>query len=444
MIKIIYLSVFAGFDILTPLWYFNKKKRERCNMKKLAAAVCVILILAASCAKKDKNEITFAVGGAPGELKVWEEIARDFTSRKGIKVRIIRQPTDSDLRRQGLVVPLKAKKPSPDIFTMDVVWVAQFAASGWLHPIADTKINKKVFFEKTLKTADIYKGQMVAAPVNIDAGLLYYRKDIIKKPPETWAELELFATLHGQKAGGKCGYVWQGAQYEGLVCNFLEAAVSAGGGIVIEKGEARINTPQNVKALKFLAGTIHESGISPANTYTEMKEEEVRMVFQRGGALFERNWPYAWALHQKKGSPVKGKTGIAPLPHFKGGVSAAALGGWHAGISAYSEKKERAAVFLNFITSYDIQRKMALELGWNPARKDVYNDADVLSKMPHMEKLRPIFENAVARPNVPYYTSVSRVLQSYLNSALAGKTSPAKALKGAEKEINKIIKQYEG
>ncbi len=412
-------------------------------MKKMIIAAVIILLILISCVKKDKNEISFAVGGAPDELKVWEEITRDFTAKKGIKVRVIRQPTDSDLRRQGLVVPLKAKKPSPDVFTMDVVWIAQFAASGWLHPIADTKINKKMFFKKTLNTADIYDGQMVAVPVNIDAGLLYYRKDIIKTPPQTWSELELFASLNMQKHGGMYGYVWQGAQYEGLVCNFLEAAVSAGGGIVIKNGKAEIDTPQNVKALKFLAGTIHESGISPANTYTEMKEEEVRMVFQRGEALFERNWPYAWALHQKKGSPVKGKTGIAPLPRFKGGKSAATLGGWHAGISAYSEKKERAAVFLNFITSYDIQRKMALELGWNPARKDVYNDVDVLSKMPHMKKLRPIFENAVARPNVPYYTAVSRVLQARLNSALAGKISPAKALQNAEKEINQAIKQYE-
>ncbi len=409
-------------------------------MKTALNLALAALLLAAGCSGK-KEGLSFAVGGAPDELSAWEEVMADFTKETGIAVKILRQPTDSDLRRQGLVIPLKAKKAEPDVFTMDVAWIGQFAASGWLAEIEDS--NAADFFSGVINTADKYRGKLIALPVNVDAGILYYRKDKIKNPPKTWAELELYSALYMGKNPGKYGYVWQGAQYEGLVCNFLEAAESAGGGIRIGPKGAKINTPENTRALVFMADTVSGSKISPQNTFTEMKEEETRQFFQRGDALFERNWPYAWALHEKQGSPVKGKTGIAPLPHFKGHKSASTLGGWHAGISVYSKNTEKAKRFLDYITSYGVQKKFALKLGWNPGRPAVYADKEVLRAMPHFADLKEVFVNAVSRPNVPYYTQASAVLQKYINSALAGSIKPKDALAAAEHEINGIIKRYE-
>ena len=70
---------------------------------------------------------------------------------------------------------------------------------------------------------------------------------------------------------------------------------------------------------------------------------------------------YAANLHSREGSVVKGKFGIKPLPHFEGNESAAALGGWHIGISAYSDMKDKAWEFVKFITSYYAQKKMVIE-----------------------------------------------------------------------------------
>ncbi len=424
-------------------------------MKRLLS-IAVPLIISLSllfCTRSPDNRLSFAVGGAPAELDFWQALSDTFTARTGIEIDLIRQPTDTDQRRQSLVTSLSSRKAQPDVFLMDVAWIAQFAASKWLHPLDQLMVSATydtVFFDTIVGQVDRYDNTLVALPVYIDGGMLYYREDLLKKynqqVPQTWQDLvatsRKIMTQQRKVNPRFYGFVWQGAQYEGLVCTFLEFAGSHGGGIEITENAIRVNTEQNREALKLMKDFIHGNAISPPNTYTEMKEEEVRTFFQNGNALFERNWPYAWKLHNEESSPVAENVGIAPLPHFPGGRSVATLGGWHVGISPFSRLKKEAWQFVAFITSYETQKKLALELGWNPGRKDVYQDTEVLKYMPHFKTLRDAFTRAIARPNVPYYTYISKILQHHLNSALAEKTSVDKALADAEKEMQDAFEQY--
>lgn len=417
-------------------------------MKRFSMLLLFFLLILVGCDKREAKVITFSVGGAPNEVEFWEKIVKDFEKEKKIKINLLRQPTDTDLRRQDLIVPLTAKQNDPDVFLMDIIWIPQFSASGLLEPlnnyIKKDGVNPNMFFK-----IDRYKDDIAALPVYIDGGLLYYRKDLLEKygfsPPQTWEEL-VAISVKIQKEQRKTnkdfyGFVWQGAQYEGLVCTFLEF-ISPSKNELSENSDS-LFTQENIQALKFMYELIHKYKISPPNTFTEMKEEEVRMFFEQGNALFERNWPYAYALHQSEDSKIKDKVGISSLPHFKGRKSASTEGGWHIGISKYSDVKDLAWEFVKFIISYKIQKKLVLELGWNPGRKDLYQDKDVLAKFPHFIILRDVFKNLVTRPRLPYYTQVSEVIQKYVNSSIAGKIAPEKALKKLENEIKKIHKHYQ-
>lgn len=424
-------------------------------MKRLPVLLVTAALAAFSACVKKPAELVFSVGGAPNEVEVWQKIVTRFSGEKGVRASLLRQPTDSDQRRQGLLVPLKAGKQDPDVFLADIAWIGQFAASGWLEDLAPYAAKDgtdlKVFWPKVVDYADRYDGALAALPVYVDAGLLYYRADLLKKygikgPPDTWPEL-LAASLKIQAGERRSnpdffGFVWQGAQYEGLVCDFLEFASSGEKAIAFTDGSVQLTTPANIRALTFMRDAIKKDKISPPNTYTEMKEEEVRTFFQQGKAAFERNWPYAWGLHQQDGSPVKGKVGIASMPRFPGGVSVSALGGWHIAVSKYSDDKAGAWEFVKYVTSPAVQKELALELGWNPGRMDVYRDKDVLKAYPHFARLEKIFANAYPRPNVPYYTQVSAILQRHLNSALSGAAEPEAALKAAESEINEAAARY--
>jgi len=425
-----------------------------------AATFCRVLcaasvLLAVAAQPAPAGTVTFAVGGAPAEFDQWERIARDFEAGTGIRVELLRQPTDTGLRRQGLTVPLLARQPSPDVFLMDVAWLPQFAASGWLAPLdpflgKDGCAPKDAFFPRMIDTVDTFGGGVVAVPVYVDAGLLYYRTDLLEKyglsgPPRTWEELlresETVQRDERRSRPAFYAFVWQGAQYEGLVCDFLEFA-GPEGTFGVDNGVVAIDTPANRKALRFMRDLIAKYGISPPNTYTEMREEEVRAFFQAGNALFERNWPYAWALHESRGSPVRGKTGIAPLPGWKPGRGAACLGGWHAGISRYSDALTESAKFLCYLASYDTQKRLALSLGWNPGRRDLYADPELLAKNPWFPELLDAFGRARPRPQLPYYSQLSGILQRHLSAALAGESTPEQALSDARREMQALVSRY--
>jgi multiple sugar transport system substrate-binding protein len=425
-------------------------------LKKLFLYIAITLLsLLTVCSKPDNKRIVLAVGGAPSEVEFWEKIATQCTEQTGIELQLIRQPTDTDQRRQNLVTALRAKKSTPDIFLMDVAWIAQFAGSNWLEPLQPFMVKHNIsdtsFFESVVKQADHYDNKLIALPVYVDGGLLYYRKDLLKKhgyekPPETWDDFiscaKTITEKERQNNKNFVGYVWQGAQYEGLTCNFLEFAGSDKPGIVIDSLSPIINTKRNVEAATLMRDLIAPYNISPQNTYTDMKEEEVRIVFQNGNALFERNWPYAWKLHQSEGSAVKGLTGVALLPHFKGGRSASTLGGWHIGLSRFSKQKDKAFTCIAYLLSSEVQKQFTLQLGWNPGRPDVYNDSTVLQFMQHAAILKEVFNHTVVRPVVPYYSYMSSVIQRYLNAVLSGKIEASAAFVDCEKELQEISKRY--
>ena len=122
----------------------------------------------------------------------------------------------------------------------------------------------------------------------------------------------------------------------------------------------------------------------------------------------------------------------------------ATLGGWHIGISQYSDRKAEAWKWIQFVTSYETQKSLALEIGWNPGRKDVYEDGDVIASLPHFRVLKDVFEQALPRPNVPYYTQISEVLQQSFNAVIAGELTPQEGLFQAEDAVQKIQQRYQG
>jgi len=399
---------------------------------------------------EERPAVVFAVGGAPAELQFWEELVAAYGESTGVAVELLRQPSDTAQQRQGLIVALSAGRPDPDVFLMDVAWIALFAAADWLVPLPAAAADTAAFFPQITDAVDRHAGQLVALPVYLDVGLLYWRRDLLQAhgrrgPPATWDELvrlgrEVQAARRPDDPRFRA-FVWQGAQYEGLVVNFLEFA-GAGGGLVHRDGRWLVDTPANRRALQLMHDLVHVHGLSPAATSTEMREEEVRAFFQRGNALFERNWPYAWALHQRPGSPVRGQVGVAPLPGPEPGAGAGILGGWHVGVSRASDARPEAVAFARWITSAPVQKRMVERLGWNPGRRDLYRDPDLVAAMPHLPQLAAALQAARPRPAVPWYPQMSRVLQRHLSAALSGRTAPAAALAAAEREIAGLAAYY--
>src|SRR5262249_19653778 len=151
--------------------------------------------------------------------------------------------------------------------------------------------------------AGTYRDRLYRIPAFTDAGVLYYRKDLVSPPPQTFDDLLMLANKY--KTNDRWGFLWQGKQYEGLVTVYLEVLWGFGGDwIVADTHEVLLDRPEALRALEFLLKTI--GFISPAGitTYTE---EETRTLFQNGQSVFLRNWPYVWTLVNEPASKVAGK-----------------------------------------------------------------------------------------------------------------------------------------
>jgi trehalose/maltose transport system substrate-binding protein len=301
-------------------------------------------------------------------------------------------------------------------------------------------------------------GKLVGIPWFTDAGLLYYRKDLLEKygiagPPATWAELESAAQtiIDGERAEGKAdfwGFVYQSAAYEGLTCNAIEWQISQGGGKVIEDdGTVSVNNEAAAAAFtraKGWVGTIAPEGV------TTYKEEESRGVWQAGNAAFMRNWPYAFSLGQADDSPIKDKFDVTVIPkgEGEGAQNADCLGGWQLMVSKYSQSQEAAIEFVKYATSPEVQKAQAIERSTLPTIAAVYDDADVLEAAPFFASLKPVFQGgAVARPSTvsgAFYDDVSTAYFTAVNQIITGQADAGDALATLAEDLQAIMDEKNG
>jgi multiple sugar transport system substrate-binding protein len=362
-----------------------------------------------------------------------------------VQVKFVQTPADVDQTHDTFVTYLSGKDSSIDIYYLDVIWVPEFVEAGWITPIDEllTEEDKQDFLPAALQSFT-YKGKLSAIPYFADGGMLYYRTDLLEKygltPPKDWNELVQQAKMIQEKEGIH-GLAIQAAQYEGLVCNFLEYAWGNGGDIL--KGDkVVINSKENIEALSFMKGLIDKEKIVPKGTVS-YKEDESLQLFTEGKAVFHRNWAYAWGVAQGDESKVAGKVGIVPMVAAPGksGNEVSTFGPQGYAISAFSKHPEEAKDFLKYLTSTEAQKEMLLGAGYTPTRKSVYEDSEVAAKHPYLKQQLKSFELAKPRPVNVFYPEMSNALQIQLHKALLGELSPEEALQNAEKEINDILKR---
>jgi trehalose/maltose transport system substrate-binding protein len=409
--------------------------------------------LTAGCAATDRTKaepgtvtLVFKHGKIAGSPGVFRALLDRFeVEHPGIRVRDEALPSSTDLQHQFYVISLDGRSADFDVLSMDVIWVQEFARAGWIRDLSALlpPQERAAFFPGPVE-AVTFEGRVYAVPWYIDAGLLYYRKDLLDKyglpPPRTWEELVGGARtiLDGERDPRLTGFLWQGKQYEGLVCNALEYIGSDGGSVLDRDGRLVLAGAPARKALAFMRDLIVRYKVSPP-LVTTADEEMTRRIFGDGRAVFLRNWPYAWNLFERQDSKIRGKIGVVPLPGFSGHAPAATLGGWQLGVNRRSRHAEAAEALIRFLTSASVQKRTALEIGYKPVRKALYRDGELLRAQPFLADLYDVFISARPRPVTPYYLMLSQVMQPEFSAALVGLKSPETALEDAQLQMSHIL-----
>lgn len=409
----------------------------------------LLAVLAAGSLAWAQTTITVAAGAVGQELELTRAGAQRYMElHPDVTVNVLDTPDFVDNRLGVYLQQFEAQSSDVDVFQIDVIWPGDLAEHFVdLYEYGARDVAGEHF--PAIIENNTVDGKLIGIPWFTDAGLLYYRTDLLEKygydaPPTTWAELEemAMAIQEGERAGGNpdfWGFVWQGNSYEGLTCDALEWVASYGGGTIISPdGTITVNNPAAVAAVEM--GARFVGSISP-NGVTSFGEEDARNMWQAGNAAFMRNWPYAYSLGNAEDSVIAGKFDVSPLPAGPDGSPAATLGGWQLAVSKYSDNPEVAADVALFLASYDEQKIRAVEGSMNPTIMALYQDPDVLEASPFMGDLYDVFINAVARPSTiasPNYTPVSTAFFNAVHSVLTGQEDAATALEIAEVDIQEI------
>jgi len=381
--------------------------------------------------------------------QVWKGLIQEFhRENPGIRVQLQVGPHSSTEYHAIVTQRLKNKDVSVDVFFMDVIWPPEFANAGWVMDLTHNFTRQKqARFLPGPVAANTYRGKIYGVPCYLAAGLFYYRNDLLRKyglhPPRTWNEMlsQGYVILKGENDLGLNIYSGQFKQYEGLVCNMMEFIWSNGGAVVdSQTGKPALATPPAVNAVSFVRDKI--IGKAAPRGVINYEEPESLDLFIQGKAVFHRNWPYAWSIaNNPKRSRVAGKVGVGSLPAFSGHTSVSALGGWQFGINRWSRYQKEAWRFVQFMTSHQTQKILALGAGLAPTRTSVYQDPEVQEKMPHLKAFLPAFERARPRLPSPVYPMISQELQRFFSHAIVKKKSDVRALaKAASNRIQKLLK----
>ncbi|MCB2225654.1 MAG: ABC transporter substrate-binding protein [Desulfarculaceae bacterium] len=413
------------------------------------SAALLMLGLAAGCggAPEDPNTIHLVAWkfNNPG---LWRRLAEKFEQlHPPLKVALEIGPHSSTAYHDLLTQKLKNRSTGVDVFLMDVIWPPEFASAGWALPLDQMlpRSERERFLPAALEAAS-WRGRLYAAPLYVSAGALYYRKDLLDhlrfKPPRTWPQLVSQAKLikAHQRDQELAGYVGQFKQYEGLVCNMMEFIWAAGGRALLPGGAGGgLSQPRDMRAVRFVRDAL--IGKAAPRGVLAYQEPESLEVFAQGGAVFMRDWFYAWPiLNDPARSQVAGKVGLAPLPRFSDGKAASCLGGWLVGLSAFSTKPEKAFKLIKFLCSEQVQRRLVLEEGLAPARRALYDDPWVLKAHPQFKQFAPMLANARSRPRSPLYPALSQALQVFFHRAISDEDSDLPLLAEAgDAEINRLL-----
>ncbi|MFL0711932.1 ABC transporter substrate-binding protein [Chryseoglobus sp. 28M-23] len=369
----------------------------------------------------EEGEIVWAIGGPrsqPGGAhlsiaELWNEENPDTP----VRVEALPEAADGAREQQALV--LQAGGSEFDVLGLDVIWTGEYVENDWIVSLEDVRADLEGVTLPGPMESSSWGGELWAAPLNTNAGILYYRTDLVDEAPRTWTELCAAAESIAAEEGMD-GFIGQGARYEGFVVNWLELFWSAGGDLYnSDQSEVVFDVDLATEVTEFIAESVDDGCFAPG--YNTAMEEESRIAFQSGDAAFMRNWPGPYALiADDSESPANGVTGVAPLPSFTGEPGVSAIGGFNNAVSAFSERQDIAKDFVVWAaTSVEVQTILA-EDAVLPVHVPLY---DEFADDPVMQQLGEILQDAKPRPAAPQWAEISLEMQRTLFEAANGQMS---------------------
>jgi multiple sugar transport system substrate-binding protein len=343
----------------------------------------------------------------------------EFEEREGMSVEVSVAPTHPDLNER-IEEEFSSGTASYDLISTHTKYAP--SQREWLTPL-DEDFDDWELENLTPRTLELARidDRLYGIPRNLDVKLLYYRTDLMDRPPSSWEKLrEEAARL---RTDDLYGFVFPGKE-SGLFGHFFELHVMAGGRMFEDEGSPipRLNDEAGRWALTLLKDLYERA--APKET-PNWHYDEVAACFREGKAAMSTDWPGGFYTYEDPDqSAVVGSYDVALYPEGRAGRFVYSSSHTFA-IPSTVRDRPAAVELLHFLTSRESQAFEA-RLGTLPARSDSLGDARAEAEAGSLTERRWMLlekaqEEALIPPKHPNYPAVEDAIWQGVREALLGK-----------------------
>ena len=335
--------------------------------------------------------------------------------------------------KQGL------KRGDWDVAFINTDWVAEAHAQGALLDLApyienDPPEDYPEGWTPSLLRFQQFGPQVIGLPYHDGPECFIYRKDLFEdaarqkaygqqhgqplRVPETWDEFVRAARFFHHPQEKLYGTVFAAfPDGHNTVYDICLQLWTRGGELFDAGGRMQLDTPEMIEALRFYRRMLGDrSAVHP-----ECREfDSVRsgQAFARGEVAMMINWfGFASMCETIEESKVKGRVGVAPIPHAPGAESASLNVYWMLAVAAGCPRPEVAYRFIRQAASGAEDRQRTLE-GAIGCRRSTWNDEEVNRTIPFYGKLERLHAHARELPRLTDWVEQSKVVDRMVLRAI--------------------------
>lgn len=337
-----------------------------------------------------------------------------------------------------------AQDSSYDVVVTWAAWSAEFGQAGWLQPLSEESLPADIL--PAALDAVSWDGTVYGLPKFASAQTMYWNKTLFSEVgldpesgPATWDEF--VETARALTIGDRYGFACDLGNIDGAYQNFLKVLLLNGGAMYDDDNNPTFADERGVEALTRLVALLREEEVMSPSSLQITNASDLNTVFANGQAGIVFNWPAQYAAAVTNGPLAAEEVGNGVLPGIS--VPTASIDGSEGfAINMFSQNKDAALAWLQYVTEAETQTQMVEQEGWLPVTTTLLEDPALIADQPVVSTYALQAEGPIRRYGSPWYSDVTQVLSTAITQAMLGEVDPEAALTGAASQAIDIVERY--
>ena len=395
----------------------NMKLRKRFSRVFLSVTAGLLIVAGLSGAGPAMAAETLVVTGI-SSFRLIEPFIPQFTKATGINVDLQILPYPQ--LRQKAMADLVGGTANSDVYTMDIIWLGEWATNGYARALDDliardkAEVNMEDILPGAFNALSRWNNKSWSMPFGAYYFLMYYRNDWFQekgfKPPVTLEDVDAAAAALTDKRVNRYGISMPYQRGGAITSWFLSTYCGAGGTLLKNPPQDFAPNLNSPRALTILKHYLKWRDFAPASAINHHWNDQT-IAMQSGQLGMAPSFSINGAEFAKpEVSTIAGKVGYTYMPRFKADEPPMIpFGGWTVTINPKSPKVEQAWKFLKWAASAAVQKDVA-ELSGTPVRYSTLSDPGLQKKFPWLkfvleaEKAGRVYPDY--RPRYPFYPKI--------------------------------------